>query len=113
MSQIDECIKQLVEAILDSREYQQYLSIREKVKREPDKEQEIHNFRRRNFLMRKNEGHLDLFDEVERLGQEFAGFRTEPLVEDYLAAELAVCRLFQKINRNLLEQVEFDLGFDE
>ena len=113
MNQIDECIEQLVKAILDSGEYQQYLSIREKVRREPEKEREIHNFRQRNFQMRKNEGRLDLFEEVDRLGQEFADFRTEPLVDDYLAAELAVCRLFQKINRKLLEQVEFDLGFDE
>ena len=76
-------------------------------------EQAIHEFRRRNFQMRKDGENLDLYEEIDRLGEEFAKLRSEPLVNEYLAAELAVCRLFQKINRSLLEQVEFDLGFDE
>ncbi|MCI8282310.1 MAG: YlbF family regulator [Lachnospiraceae bacterium] len=113
MNQIDACIEKLIDAILTSEAYQQYLSIREKVKQSPGMEQAIHEFRRRNFQMRKDGENLDLYEEIDRLGEEFAKLRSEPLVNEYLAAELAVCRLFQKINRSLLEQVEFDLGFDE
>ncbi len=113
MKQIDACIEKLIDAILNSGEYRQYLEVREKVKREPETEQAIHEFRRRSFQMRKNGENLDLYEEIDRLGEEFAQLRSEALVNDYLAAELAVCRLFQKINRSLLEQVEFDLGFDE
>ncbi len=113
MNQIDACVNQLVDAIVHSEEYQQYLRIRERVKREPDKEQAIHEFRRRNFALRKDGEHEDLFEESDRLGQEFAQLRSEPLVNDYLASELAVCRLFQKINRTLMEEIVFDLGFDD
>ena len=113
MNQIDICISQLITAILESEEYQRYLEIREKIKQEPEKERAIHDFRRRNFEMRKNPNNIDLFDEFDRFEKEFAQFRAQPLVDDYLAAELAVCRLFQRINWRLIENVEFDLGFFE
>lgn len=113
MNQIDACVNQLVDAVLQSEEYQQYLRIRERVKREPDMEQAIHEFRRRNFAMLKDGANCDLYEESDRLEQEFAQLRAEPLVNEYLASELAVCRLFQKINRTLMEEVAFDLGFDE
>ena len=110
MNQIDESINQLITAILESEEYQQYLKIREKVKQDPEKEKAIHDYRMRNYQMHKNRN-VDLFDEFDRIEHEFESFRAEPLVDDYLAAELAVCRLFQKINWSMLERVEFDLVF--
>lgn len=113
MNQVDICISQLITAILESDEYQRYLEIRAKVKEEPEKERAINDFRRKNFELRKNSANIDLFDEYDRFEREYADFRAQPLVNEYLAAELSVCRLFQKINWRLVENVEFDLGFFE
>ena len=38
--------------------------------------------------------------------------RAEPYVNEYLSAELAVCRMVQRINYRLMEEIEFDLGFE-
>lgn len=111
MNQVDICLERLIAAVLDSQEYKQYQEIREKIKEEPEKERAIHNFRKRNFLLQRSKDNIDLFEEIDRLEQEFAKFRQEPLVEEYLSAELSVCRLIQKINFKLMEQVDFDLGF--
>lgn len=111
MNQIDASLDQLISAVLESDVYQQYQQIREKIKQEPEKERAIHNFRRRNFMLQRSKDSIDLFEEIDRLEQEFDRFRQEPLVEEYLAAELALCRLIQKINFKLMEQVEFDLDF--
>lgn len=55
---------------------------------------------------------VDLFTETDRLEREFAPLRAEPYVNEYLAAELAVCRMVQHINYRLMEEIEFDLGFE-
>lgn len=113
MSQVDTCLDQLITAVLESDEYRRYQEIKEKIKLEPEKEQAIHNFRRQNFLLQSSKNDVDLFEEIDRLEREFAVFRAQPLVEDYLAAELAFCRLIQKINWKLMEHVEFDIGFHD
>ena len=111
MNQVDECLDKLIAAVLASEEYRQYQKIREKIKREPEKEKAINNFRRRNYLLQRSKDNIDLFEEIDKLEQEFFKFRQEPLVEEYLSAELAVCRLIQKINRQLMEQLDFDTEF--
>ncbi len=111
MNQVDNCLEQLIAAVLASDEYLQYQKMREEIKLEPEKERAIHNFRKRNFLLQKSKDHVDLFEEIDRLEQDFALFRQEPLVDDYLQAELSLCRLVQRINVRLMEQVDFDLGW--
>ena len=108
MNQVDTCIEQLIEAVLKSEEYQRYKNIKEKIKQQPEKERAIQNFRKRNFLLQKSKDNMDLFEEIDRLEQEFSLFRQEPLVEEYLTAELSVCRMVQKINLKLMEQIDFE-----
>jgi len=102
MNVVDERLEQLINAILESDEYKRYQEIREKIKLEPEKEQAIHNFRKRNFRLQKSRNTVDLFGEIDRLEREFAEFRRKPLVEEYLSAELAMCRLIQKVNHRTL-----------
>ena len=66
---------------------------------------------RRNFEIHKRRD-VDLYTEMDRLEQEFAPLRLEPLVNDYLTAELALCRIVQRINYRLMQEIEFDLGFE-
>ena len=49
---------------------------------------------------------------MDRLENEFASLRAEPYVNEYLAAELSLCRMVQRINFRLMEEIEFDLGFE-
>lgn len=107
MDSIDECLDALVDAVLSSEEYRQYRALQEQISLEPEKEKAINNFRRRNYLLQKNKDNIDLFDEIDKLEQEFREFLQEPLVEEYLSAELSVCRLVQRINRKLMEQIKF------
>lgn len=111
MDSIDVCLDALIDAVLSSEEYRQYRALQEQISLEPEKEKAINNFRRRNYLLQRNKDNIDLFDEIDKLEQEFREFRKEPLVEEYLSAELSVCRLVQRINRKLMEQVDFDTEF--
>lgn len=109
MDSIDSCLGALVDAVLSSEEYRRYRELKEKISREPEKKRAINNFRRRNYLLQRNKENIDLFDEIDKLEREFAKLRQEPLVEEYLAAELSVCRMVQKINRRLTEKIDLDM----
>lgn len=111
MERIDECIENLIEVVKDSPEYKEYQRMRELVHQEPEKERAIHEFRRRNFELHKCRN-VDLYAEMNRLEGEFAPLRAQPYVNEYLSAELAVCRMVQRINYRLMMEIEFDLGFE-
>ena len=108
---IDGILESLVEAVKESEEYKEFLRIQELIHNEPEKERAVNEFRRRNFEIHKRRD-VDLYTEMDRLEQEFAPLRLEPLVNDYLTAELALCRIVQRINDRLMQEIEFDLGFE-
>ena len=112
MNQIDEILENLIIAIKESKEYQDYLRLRDLIHQEPEKERAITELRRRNFELHKCRN-VDLYTEMDRLENEFASLRAEPYVNEYLAAELSLCRMVQRINFRLMEEIEFDLGFEQ
>ena len=111
MNQIEEKLEALVREVKESAVYQEYQRVRELVHQEPEKEKAVHEFRRRSFELHKRRD-VDLYTEMDRLEKEFAPLRAEPYVNEYLAAELAVCRMVQHINYRLMEEIEFALGFE-
>ncbi|TGY91492.1 YlbF family regulator [Petralouisia muris] len=111
MNYIDEKTESLIYAVKESAEYKEYQRMRELIHSEPEKERAIHEFRRRNFELHRRRD-VDLYSEMDRLEKEFAPLRAEPYVNEYLSAELAVCRMVQRINFRLMEEIEFDLGFE-
>jgi cell fate (sporulation/competence/biofilm development) regulator YlbF (YheA/YmcA/DUF963 family) len=110
MNQIDKCLEDLLAAIKNSGEYKYYLEMKEQLKSNPETEKAVHEYRRRNYNLQNNKEHLDLFAEIDRFDEEFSEFRKKPFVEDYLAAELAFCRLIQYVNWEIMDKLDFDLG---
>ncbi len=111
-SRVDLAVKDLVEAVWDSPEYRRYQNIRAKVHAQPELEARIHAFRKKNYQTQNFTDERSLFDQADELEREGEQFRKNPLVNEYLDAELAICRLFQKINWELVQNIDFDLGFD-
>jgi cell fate (sporulation/competence/biofilm development) regulator YlbF (YheA/YmcA/DUF963 family) len=46
------------------------------------------------------------FDKMEQLQRQYQSFRVNPLVSEFLAAELAFCRLVQDIENRLVEGID-------
>ena len=53
----------------------------------------------------------NMFDEVMRFQMENAGIRKNELVNEFLKAELSVCRMLQGITRVIADSVELDTDF--
>ena len=106
MSKLDSTVEQLIEAILDSEIYREYDAQRNRVNQYPELKAQIDEFRKRNFLLQKSADNA--FEKIEQFEKEYEDFRENPMVSEFLAAELAFCRMMQDINFRVTEAVHFE-----
>lgn len=106
MSKLDNAVEQLIEAILDSEIYREYDAQRNRVNQYPELKAQIDEFRKKNFLLQRSEDNA--FEKIEQFEKEYADFREDPMVSEFLAAELAFCRMMQDINLRVTEGVHFE-----
>lgn len=110
MDQISAKTADLIVAIRQSDEYKRYQEAREKLHEDPDLERAVHEFRKRNYQI-QNSGNVDLFNEVDHLDWENSQMIKNPVAEEYMAAEMAYCRVVQEINWRLIKGMDFEVGF--
>lgn len=106
MTRLEMALEEMTAAVLDSPEYKEYDLQRNRVKEVPGLKARIDEFRERNFLLQISDDNA--FDKMEQFEKEYSNFREEPLVSEFLAAELAFCRMMQDINLHLTEAVHFE-----
>ncbi len=75
-----------------------YFEQRERIKQYPELKMQIDEFRKRNYKLQNEADSATLFDEIDRFEREYEEFRKNPLVSQYLEAELAFCRMYQSIS---------------
>ena len=100
--------KEFAETIQKSDTYQKYYFQREKIKRQPDSYDKVNEYRQKNFELQNSADNGDLFDRMEAFEKEYEKFRENPLVDDFLRAELAFCRMMQGINELLTTEIDFE-----
>ena len=49
-----------------------------------------------------------VFEKIEAFEREYEDFRENPLVDDFLSAELAFCRMMQKYNDRIMDAIDFE-----
>ena len=107
-SEIMEATKKFAAVIRESDTYREYLDQREKIKKQPELYDKVNEFRQRNFDLQNEYDSEDLFDRMEAFEQEYMKFRENPLVEDFLRAELAFCRMMQEVNILITAEIDFE-----
>lgn len=95
-----------IQEILDSPEYREYAGVLEKVKGDPDLKAQIDEFRARNYEMQTSKD--TAFETIEAFQKEYEDFREIPLVSEFLAAELAFCRMMQQNNNIIMKAIHFE-----
>lgn len=101
MDKIQRCVDSLIEAIKDGDAYQRYLLCEEKLKAEPELREKIDEFRAAVFRFNNEDTSADLFDEIDRFEQIYQDFRKNPIVNEFLEAELDVCKLLQRVETRI------------
>ena len=99
-------IEAYVGVLKESREYRDYVRTLAAIKEVPGLKAQVDEYRKKNFLLQNSEN--TSFESIESFELEYAEFRQNPLVEDFLTAELAFCRMMQYNNSLILEALHFE-----
>lgn len=106
--EIEQALGQYLEAFMASEAFKNYNYQKERVKRIPGLTERINEFRKKRFEFQNYEGD-DLFEKTDEFEKEYKIFQEEPVVREYLAAELEICRRIQELNAAITGIVDIDM----
>ena len=97
-----------VREIMKSNIYKEYNFQKEELKKQPELFQKAKEYREKNFALQNSAEGEELLEKLEELEAEFEKFRENPLVDDFLRAELAFCRMMQEVNVRITAELDFE-----
>ena len=106
--EVQEALEQLAQAVKESEVYREYRRQSERVDNAGDMREKIDEYQVRNFELQNSVQTEDLLDKLDDFEREYEKFREDPLVEEFLDAELAFCRMMQEIDVKLAEAMDFE-----
>lgn len=109
MDEIKQYTVQLSAALRRSEAYTAFREASRKVKEVPGLKQKLDEFRRKNYMLQNDSNAYNLFDEVQNLEHEYEDLRKNPLIQEYLAAELQICRIIQRCADEILTSVDLEI----
>ncbi len=109
-NRIEAALSQLVAAMRTSDEYMRFRHARAKVAEFSGLQQRIDEFRASWYALQSS-GADDLFEQIDRVEEQHADLRENSYVQEFLAAELALCRMFQRVNWTIMQNLDFDTDF--
>ena len=109
MTELNVAVEKLIDIIRDTEVYKEYERQKEKVNHIPDLKAKIDAYIIRNFEIQNLVNDSEVLQKIEEFEREYESFRENPIVSDFLAAELALCRMMQEINIRLTAALDFDL----
>lgn len=110
MNEVEKCRDDLIRAIRESQERQRFASAKERIAGNEEARKKIDDFRRKVYLTQNSEIRPDILGDMQNLFNERLQIREDPDVAEYLDAELAYCRMVQKICMRIMniEDLELD-----
>ena len=92
--------------MVDLHDYDIELIEEEILSKNPELLERVDQFRADNFQLQNEAGSENLFHVAEQLCRESAELRSNPEVNAFLDAELALCKMMQNICRELVEGID-------
>lgn len=105
---VKQATERFVEEIRKSDTYKEYNFQKEKLKRQPALFEKVGEYRQRNFALQASAEGDDLLNKLDAFEKEYEEFSANPLVDDFLRAELAFCRMMQKVNVQITAELDFE-----
>lgn len=108
-NQVKLAVDNYVKEIKETEAYKNYRCQLEQVKAVPGLYEQVTEFRQRNYEIQNTVQADELFDKMEDFDREYEKFREDPVVDRFLRAEVAFCRMMQEISVLEMEQLDFDI----
>ena len=108
MAEVDQAIEDLLSVIRQTKEYIEYKIQYDKINMQPELHKQIDEFRIENYQLQNSTPEEEMLQCIEQFEQKYQTFRENPLVNDFLEAELAFCRKMQEITLKITEGLQFN-----
>ncbi len=100
-------LTELIQAIMQSSEYQTYEREKENMRRNPALKERVNAFRAENFQLQEMPP-KEAFDRLDEFTDKYEDLRNDPQARAFLNAEWDFCRMVQGINQKIVEAVDFE-----
>ena len=107
--QIRMAAKEYAGKIQETDIYHNYCREKERIKKDPELYAKVNRYRQMTFDLHNNTDKDQLFDRMDSYEKEYESFRENPLVENFLQAELAFCRMIQELNTIIMDHLDFEI----
>jgi len=107
IKETEKIIKEFVEKLKRTEEYRLYIRKRDKAAEYPGLPEKINQYRKEYYMLQKSGG--ELFDKLDQFEREYEAFRSNPVVKEYLEAELAVCKMMQEVYAEIADAIDLDI----
>lgn len=107
MSDITQIAEETLSKIKETTEYKDYQRLLAQVKERPEVYTRLMELRERNFDIQMNSCG-DALDRMDALTYEYEDVINMELTAEFLAAEVAFCRMMQKYNEKVFGGLEFE-----
>lgn len=111
MRDVDRLKEELAEAVKNSDEYKDFIRCRNALEENPQLKNSVNELRKYSYLLQNTETEKDLFDDITEVRHTFEYVHSQNMANDYLRAELCLCRMVQDICNSIVKEIEIDLDF--
>lgn len=101
-------VEKYVGSVKETETYKKYYDYRELLRKDPEKYQRVKEFRLKNFEIQNTANENELFDMLVELEKESEELEADPLINRYMHAELAFCRMIQAVSTLITEKLDFE-----
>lgn len=109
MDLIQEKTDELIEFIRRGEVYTRYTEAQKALEQQSDLNVWMNEFRARMYRINNDNSGVDLFDEVDRIEQEYQELRKIPLVNEFLEAEVELCKLLKTVEMKINRELDFSI----
>ena len=108
MTDIDNELFTLIEAVKGSGTFKEYDRCRKVLKSDPELKAKVDKYREENYRLQMMEDDGTLQDKIENFARDNMELSEQPKVRAFLDAELALCRMLQEITQRVIKAIDFD-----
>lgn len=105
---MDSAIEGLIAQMQLTDDYQNYMKQKEMLKKYPELKERIEKLRELNCRMQNIPESDSLYEEGEKLEQQYEELCEDTRVYDFMQAELDLCRMYQSILARITAGIEFE-----
>lgn len=112
MNEVETLMAEIVKKIPETKEYNQYVNLLERVKAKPELYHRIGEYRRRSLAIQTAEN-INIIQENNNLQNEYRDLQNNGLSNDFFVAEHQYCKMIQRLQEQLLESANIETDFLE